>query len=110
MDNIRFWETPNPFSAYPNPFFINSHNVVGGNGHVRLIYSNPNAYSGKIDVFDFAMDQVIHLDNSKPVTLEENEIIWNGRNEYGDEVANGVYFCRLTLKGKYYWTKLAVIN
>ena len=116
LDNIRFWESPDPFSVYPNPFFINidsrkkAYNQVGNDRYARFIYSNPNVSSGDIDVFDFAMDQVIHLDNSKPVTLEENEIIWNGRNEYGDEVANGVYFCRLTLKGKYYWTKLAVIN
>ena len=40
----------------------------------------------------------------------ENEILWNGRNEYGDKVANGAYFCRLSLQGEYYWTKLAVVN
>ena len=110
MDNIRFWEPPKPFSAYPNPFFINSQNLVGGYGYVRFIYSNPNESSGKIDVFDFAMDMVIHLNNPNPVTQEENEITWNGQNEYGDKVANGVYFCRLSLNGEYYWTKLAVIN
>ena len=110
IDNIRFWETPISFSAYPNPFFINEYNQVGNDRYVRFIYSNPNQLSGNIDVFDFAMDQVIHLDNANPVTQDENEIIWNGRNQYGDKVTNGVYFCRLSLKGKYYWTKLAVIN
>ena len=40
----------------------------------------------------------------------ESEVVWNGRNEYGDKVANGVYFCRLSLNGEYYWTKLAIIN
>jgi hypothetical protein len=110
IDNIRFWETSISFSAYPNPFFINEYNQVGHDRYVRFIYSNPNQNSGNIDVFDFAMDQVIHLDNANPVTQDENEIIWNGRNQYGDKVANGVYFCRLSLKGKYYWTKLAVIN
>ena len=44
------------------------------------------------------------------ITDGENEIIWDGKNEYGKKVANGVYFCRLSLGGKYYWTKLAVIN
>ena len=110
LNNIRFWDSPDIFSAYPNPFFINNQNLVGGYGHVRFIYLNPYESSGEIDIFDFAMDQVIHLDNSNPVTQDENEIVWNGHNEYGDKVANGVYFCRLTLKGKYYWTKLAVIN
>ena len=57
------------------------------------------------------MDKVKHLDNFVSFDLNgENEVIWNGRNEYGDKIANGIYFCRLSLKGKYYWTKLAVIN
>ena len=110
LDNIRNWESPESFSAYPNPFFINEYNQVGNDKYVRLIYSNPNQFSGEIDIFDFAMDHVIQLNNFKPITIDENEIVWNGRNESGDKVANGAYFCRLSLNGKYYWTKLAVIN
>ena len=110
LNNIHFWEPPVQFSAYPNPFFVNEYNQVGNDVYVRFIYSNPNASSGEINVFDFAMDKVRHLNNSYSVSEDENEIIWNGRNEYGDKVANGAYFCRLSLDGKYYWTKLAVIN
>ena len=110
LDNIRNWESPESFSAYPNPFFINEYNQVGNDKYVRLIYSNPNQFSGEIDIFDFAMDHVIQLNNFKPITVDENEIVWNGENESGDKVANGAYFCRLLLNGKYYWTKLAVIN
>ena len=107
----RSWDSADLFSAYPNPFLINDYNQIGNNGHMRFIYSNPNEYSGKIDVFDFAMDNIVHLNNPNSASfVGENEIIWNGRNEYGDKVANGVYFCRLTLDGKYYWTKLAIIN
>jgi hypothetical protein len=106
----RFWEPANPFSAYPNPFLINDYNQVDGDGHVRFIYSNPNDYSGTINIFDFAMDKVVQINNSHLVNNNESEIIWNGRNEYGDQVANGVYFCRLSLNGEYYWTKLAVVN
>ena len=105
----RFWESAAPFSVYPNPFLINDYNVIGNDGHVRFIYFNPNTYYGKIDVFDFSMDKVVRLDNA--IIIDgENEIIWDGRNEYGKKVANGVYFCRLSLGGKYYWTKLAIIN
>ena len=56
------------------------------------------------------MDRVIQLNNPQSINNYESEIIWNGRNELGDKVANGVYFCRLSLKNQYYWTKLAVIN
>ena len=105
----RFWESANPFSAYPNPFLINDYNQVGGDGHVRFVYFNPDNYKGTIDIFDFTMDKVIQLIN--PHTNDnESELIWNGKNEYGDKIANGVYFCRLSLNGKYYWTKLAVVN
>ena len=109
MKITRFWDSPNPFSAYPNPFLINEHNQFNNNGHVRFIFLNPNDFKGKIDVYDFSMDRVIQLDDSHLIG-DESEIIWNGRNEHGDKIANGVYFCRLTLNGKYYWTKLAVIN
>ena len=111
LDNIHFYESPSIFSVYPNPILINYHNLVGNDGHARFIYSNPEDYLGSIDVFDFSMDQVIHLENqSQTDKPDDNEIIWNCRNQYGDKVANGVYFCRLFLNGEYFWTKLAVIN
>ena len=112
----RFWESTvtedekNMFSAYPNPFLINDYSQVGGDGHVRFRYSNPGNDNSSIDIFDFAMDRVTQLGTSHLVDNNESEVIWNGRNEYGDQVANGVYFCRLSLNGKYYWTKLAVVN
>mgnify|MGYP001070402730 CR=1 FL=1 len=111
----KFWESTvykdqgNMLSAYPNPFLINDYNQVGGDGHVRFLYSNPNNYSGTVDVFDFAMDRVIQIKKNHTIN-DESVVIWNGRNEYGDQVANGVYFCRLSINGDYYWTKLAVIN
>ncbi len=106
---IRFWEAPNPFSVYPNPFFINDYNQINNDGHVRFIFSNPNYHHGKIDIYDFSMDRVIQLNDSQLIG-SESEVIWNGRNQYGEKVANGVYFCRLSLLGQHYWTKLAVIN
>ena len=83
---------------------------MGGDGHVRFRYSNPGNDNSSIDIFDFAMDRVTQLGTSHLVNNNESEVIWNGRNEYGDQVANGVYFCRLSLNGKYNWTKLAVVN
>ena len=108
----KFWEPTvykdkeKMLTVYPNPFDTNIY------GHVRFVYSNPDGHPGKINIFDFSMDQVIHLNNNNPFALEDdqNEVVWNGRNEYGNKVVNGVYFCRLSLNGEYYWTKLAVVN
>ena len=72
--------------------------------------SNPKNDKSSIDIFDFAMDRVVKLSSFYMVNNAESEIIWNGKNEYGDKVANGVYFCRLSLNSEYYWTKLAVVN
>ena len=111
----RFWEkndidTKNIISAYPNPFFINDYNQVNSNGYVRFLFSNPNSYNGNIHIFDFSMDKVVELNNPYMVNNIESEAIWNGRNEHGNKVANGVYFCRLSLNGEYFWTKLVIIN
>ena len=35
---------------------------------------------------------------------------WDGLNSKNDYVANGVYFCRLSVNNNYYWEKLLVIN
>ena len=84
----RFWEPANPFSAHPNPFLINDYNQVNNDGHVRFIYSNPGNDNSSIEIFDFAMDKVIQLNNSHLVDNNESEVIWNVSNEYGDKVAN----------------------
>ena len=111
----RFWESTiykdnnNMLTAYPNPFLINVNNQVDNDGYVRFLYSNPYDYKGTVDIYDFAMDKIIQLDSPHNIN-NESEVIWNGRNENGAKVANGVYFCRLFMDGKYFWTKLAVVN
>ena len=117
-DIHRFWtstvngETEDDrFYAYPNPFYVNHANVMNGDGHVRLVFSLDGNSIPLLDIYDFAMERVVHLSDSYIVgNQNEGEIIWNGRNDWGDIVSNGVYFCRLSMKGKYFWTKLLVIN
>ena len=55
------------------------------------------------------MTHIINL-NFPTLINDEGQFIWNGRNKFNKQVQNGVYFCRLTLDGKIYWTKLMVIN
>ena len=38
------------------------------------------------------------------------EFIWNGQTEYGNNVQNGIYFCRLSDNGEYSWVKVAVLS
>ena len=96
--------------AYPNPLYKNTESAVFySNGVVRFIYSNPNQSVSSVDIYDFAMNHVAHLDNYS-IIGSETEIIWNGKNGSNKDVANGAYFCRLNINNKKYWTKLLVVN
>ena len=100
--------------AYPNPFAPNFHNVTGGDGHVRVQYYLENAATVKLEVFDFAMDRVFKGELHYIANTGDNSEVWNCRNHAGDVVANGVYFCKLTIKENdketAHWTKLIVIK
>jgi hypothetical protein len=100
--------------AFPNPFAPNFHNVSSGDGHVRIQYFLEKAALVKLDIYDFAMDPVHSEEYQQVDHLGDNALVWNGRNRAGQLVANGTYFCKLTIKDdtkeKFYWTKLIVIK
>jgi len=103
------------FYAYPNPFSLAEDNYRNGAGHVRFQYHVTSAEWGaegvtaRIAIYDFAMDPVVSL--SRPhYSVGDFSQVWDGRNTAGYQVANGVYYCRLTLGQAEYWTKVMVIK
>ena len=74
----RSWNQSNPYynddnilSAYPNPF--------NNDGHIRITYLNGNVNdNAKIDIFDFSMNHIIHLND---VTLVNNQGQFIGMEE-----------------------------
>jgi ligand-binding sensor domain-containing protein len=98
--------------AYPNPFSPFRHNQFRDDGHVRFQYQTTRATKVMLKVFDFAMDLVAEVVSQKerPVPGQYAEV-WNGRNNRGDIVANGVYFYRLELEGEgAFWGKVMVLD
>jgi ligand-binding sensor domain-containing protein len=98
--------------AYPNPFSPVRQNLLNGEGFVRLQYDTKKDTIISIRVYDFAMDLVTTVTDGKfrpgPGNYSE---VWNGRNDYGDYVANGVYFyCVEIGDDGTYWGKVMVIN
>ena len=87
---------------------MDSYNIIDNEGNVRFVSTIQNQ-NATIDIFDFRMDKVVTLD-SPILTNSQIEFIWNGKSEYGSEVDNGVYFCRLNSLGNSYWVKLAVLG
>ncbi len=84
--------------AYPNPF-------SPVNEPVRIHYAVTSGTAGgaqdvRIEIFDFGMNRVRTLLNMapRPVNIEHDEI-WDGKNDAGGTVANGVYFYRIDIGG-----------
>lgn len=103
--------------AYPNPFSPTHHNILHGDGHVRVKHhlnsNNIPAYVN-LEVYNFAMELVYEGDKHLISTSGDYNEVWNGRSNGGKLVANGTYFCKITRKEnqieKSYWTKLILIK
>ena len=98
--------------AYPNPFSPKRHNTLNGDGHIRLQYNTKKDTYVTVKVYDFAMDLVATVCENKfrPGPADFNEV-WNGKNDYGDDVANGSYFFSVVLEGDgTYWGKILIVN
>ena len=82
--------------AYPNPFSPYTHNVLNDNGYVRF---HTNEWSGTfvidIDVYNFAMEKVYAESFDKRIA-SSGTLKWDGRDQQGVIVHNGVYFVKLT--------------
>ncbi|MDZ7725106.1 MAG: FlgD immunoglobulin-like domain containing protein [candidate division KSB1 bacterium] len=98
--------------AYPNPFSSTRDNVLGETGHVRIQYNTTDAAEVTVKVYDFAMDLVTTVcDGKYRAGGGDYSEVWNGSNDYGDTVANGVYFYSVEISGDgAYWGKIMVVN
>lgn len=92
--------------AYPNPFSPRQ-------GPIRFHYSTGGTASPvTIEVFDFGMNRVrTVLRDAQRNGTEEHDEVWDGRDENGTFLPNGVYFYRLTLSGNSpAWGKVMVLQ
>ena len=102
--------------AYPNPFSPYTHNVRNDNGYVRF---HTNEWSGTfvidIDIYNFAMEKVYAGSFDKRIS-SSGALKWDGRDQQGVYVHNGVYFVKLTYpenqssKPSPHWVKLIVVK
>jgi hypothetical protein len=82
--------------AYPNPF------SPSADRYVRIRYDRPDA---SIRIFDFAMNLVRTIPDAAPV-----EQVWDGTDENGIRVANGVYFYEVDTGGESLTGKILVLE
>lgn len=91
--------------AYPTPFSPDDEPV-------RIHYPTGNATGVTIRIFDFAMQPVRTLiRNAQRSTGREYDEVWDGKDDEGRRVANGVYFYRIELEGSEpLWGKIFVLQ
>ncbi len=83
-------KTPNTFMLeqnYPNPF----------NPETKIVYQIPKAADVTLKIYNILGQEVITLIN-KEQTLGRYEVIWDGRDNYGNPVSSGIYIYRLHTK------------
>ncbi len=77
--------------AFPNPFSPNSEQV-------RIKYSTSESANVTIRILDFGMNLVrTVIQNAPRIPNSEQLDLWDGRDESGKIVPNGVYFYRIDL-------------
>ncbi|MCP4727784.1 MAG: hypothetical protein GY863_22290 [bacterium] len=98
--------------AYPNPFSPSRQNTLGSDGHIRFQYRTESNTEITITVYDYAMNLVRNVTRNKPRSANGDYAeTWNGKNEWGRIVANGVYFYKFEKKGEgVFWGKIIIIN
>lgn len=103
--------TPKTY-AYPNPFSPSRHNRLDEDGFVRMQYSTTADTKVSVCIYDFALKKVATvIDGAARSGGREYSEIWNGKNDRGDQVANGVYFYKIELAGQgTLWGKIVIID
>jgi hypothetical protein len=106
---LRSYSTlPSPSStyAYPNPFSPRSEAI-------RIHYAVPSGGSSvTIEVFDFGMNRIrTVIKDAQRTSSGEQDDIWDGADDSGQRLMNGVYFYRVTLAGQEpMWGKIMVLQ
>lgn len=95
--------------AYPSPFSPYTSTRRGSTIH----YRSPSNATVTIKIYDFNLDLVNLLVSDQPCLAgqEYDNDIWDGRNDKGVIVANGVYFYNIKFStGEDWWGKVVVIK
>ncbi|MCK5242865.1 S8 family serine peptidase [bacterium] len=76
---------------YPNPFYPEKDTTT------RIVFFLDEPAETKVRIYDSARELVWHKKIAAAETLAgKNTLTWDGTNDLGQRVANGVYFYRLT--------------
>ena len=108
-DVYRSSQKPTEHYAYPSPFSPEFSNRKGTTIH----FMPTNDTHATVKIYDFNMELVksVAENVARIGGVESDDIVWDGTNDKGKVVANGVYFYRIELdSGDDLWGKVVVIK
>ncbi|OGC90806.1 MAG: hypothetical protein A2W25_12785 [candidate division Zixibacteria bacterium RBG_16_53_22] len=95
--------------AYPSPFSPYHSTRKGSTVHFRP--DRNTRASVKIYDFNLELVKTVAVDRDRIGGVESDDIVWDGTNDKGKIVANGIYFYRVELDyGEDLWGKVVVIK
>ncbi len=100
--------------VYPNPFSPYSHNQLNGDGWVRFNTGDHTIQQVDMNVYNFALEKV--YSEKFDWQINPGAVKWNGRDNKGKLVSNGVYFVNLQFSENAnsaiedHWVKLVVVK
>jgi len=99
VENTGEAESFNLFQNYPNPF----------NPSTTISYQLPIASFVSLKIYNLLGKEVRELINEFQFA-GNNQSEWNAKDEFGQDVQSGIYFCRLTANGKKFIRKMLLIR
>lgn len=100
--------------VYPNPFSPYSHNQLNGDGWVRFNTGDFSVRQVDLNIYNFALETV--YSESFDWQTNPGAVKWNGRDNRGELVSNGVYFVNLQFSEsdnytkEDHWVKLVIVK
>jgi len=97
-------DSSNDTYAYPNPFSPVKF------GEVKLQFKLKSSSQVSCGIYNFAMEKVRKLKNSENFLPGEHYIVWDGKDDYGKTIANGVYFYIISTDDGEVWNKIIIFE
>ena len=88
VDNNNLLAMPDRFRLYqnyPNPF----------NPHTVIRYDLPEPSIVNLEVFNILGEKILALINSETKDAGHYQVVWDGRDTYGNRISSGVYLYKI---------------
>ena len=97
-------DSKNETYAYPNPFSPMKF------GDTKLQFKLDRSSGVSCKIYNFAMEKVRTVTESKIFGAGDRYILWDGKDDFGKSVANGVYYYILSTDEGELWNKIIIFE